>query len=49
MMFNEIYKDKILGSMNLATLMAYLEVKKKRRGSKVEGGRVIQLLCLKVF
>ena len=29
-------------------LMAYLEVK-KRRGNRVEGGRVIQLSCLEVF
>ena len=36
MMFNEIYKDKILGSMNLATLIACLEVKKKKGGGVKE-------------
>ena len=30
------------------SLMAYLEVK-KRRESRVEEGRVVQLLCLEVF
>ena len=32
----------------IVALMACLEIL-KRKGSRVEGGRVIQLLCLKVF
>ena len=35
-------------TVDRVTLIAYLEVK-KRRESRVEGGRVIQLPCLEVF
>ena len=41
----EVFFVYIEGS---GTLMVCLEVK-KRRGSRVEGGRVIQLPCLEVF
>ena len=37
-----------IDNFGLRTFMACLEVK-KRRGSRVEGGRVIQLPCLEVF
>ena len=41
----KVFKSKYF---NFTTLMVCLEVK-KRRGSRVEGGRVIQLPCLEVF